>query len=170
MPLIEFKSLCRVQMNKNKLNDYIIVGACFSIWLIAWGAQSTFGIFYLPVMNEFGWTRADTVLAYSLASIVISFMGIVLGWLTDKLGPRLVVTIFGSFLGIAYLLLSRVSSLLQFQIYYALVASIGLSTATTPIMSTIARWFRDKIGLMPVRSGNRRVYFSSFGWLDNPQL
>jgi len=149
VPLIEFKSLCRVHMEKTKnFNDYIIVGACFSVWLIAWGTHSTFGIFYLPVMNEFGWTRADTVLAYSLASIVISFMGIVLGWLTDKLGPKLVVTIFGSFLGIGYLLLSHVGSLLEFQIYYALVASIGLSTSTTPIMSTIARWFRDKTGLM----------------------
>lgn len=148
-PFIEFKSLFRVHMNKTiHFKGYIIVGACFCIWLIAWGTYSTFGIFYLPVMSEFGWSRASTVLSFSFASIVISLMGIVLGGMTDRLGPKLVVTIFGSFLGIAYLLLSRVSSLLQFQIYYALIAAIGLSTSTTPIMSTIARLFRDKTGLM----------------------
>ncbi|MFC1867765.1 MFS transporter [Thermodesulfobacteriota bacterium] len=131
-----------------KYYGYIVVGACFSIWLIAWGTHGTFGIFYLPVMNEFGWSRADTVLAYSIGSIVISLMGIVFGWLTDKLGPRLVVTVFGSFLGIAYLLLSHVGSLLQFFIYFALIAPTGLSVTTTPIMSTIARWFKGKRGLM----------------------
>ncbi len=86
--------------------------------------------------------------AFSIASLVQATAAIAAGWLTDKLGPRIVVTIFGSFIGIAYFLLSRVTSLWQFILITALVSSIGMSSAYTPIMSTIARWFTSKRGTM----------------------
>jgi MFS family permease len=127
---------------------YVIVAAGFFIWLIAWGTQNSYAVFFTPLSDEFGWSHAETVLAYSTLSIVLAFSGIFMGWLTDRLGPRKVVTIFGSFLGIAYLLMSHMNNLWQFEVYYALFAAIGLSTATIPIMATIARWFTQKRGLM----------------------
>ena len=128
---------------------YVVAAAGFSIWLTGWGTSSpTFGIFFVPVLTEFGWGRAETALAYSLAMFIQAALAIAMGWLTDKLGPKIVVAVFGSFLGISYLLLSRVNAIWQFQINYALVAAIGLSTVTIPVMATIARWFIKKRGLM----------------------
>jgi len=127
---------------------YIVAAAGFAVWFISFGTYTTFGIFFKPVFNEFHWSRADTTLGYSLSIIVMAIVSIQMGWLTDKLGPRIVVTIFGSFLGISYLLISQVNSLWQFQICYAVVAAIGLSTATAPVMATVARWFVKKRGLM----------------------
>jgi MFS family permease len=124
------------------------VAAGFFIWMIAWGTQQSYSVFFKPLSDEFGWSHAETVMAYSILSLVQAFAGIFMGWLTDKLGPRKVVTIFGSFLGIAYLLMSHMDTLWQFQVYYALIAAIGLSTATIPMMATIARWFTNRRGLM----------------------
>jgi MFS family permease len=120
---------------------YIVAAAGFTVWMIGFGISLTFGIFYKPMLTEFGWARADTVFAYSLGTFMMAVLAIVTGWLTDKLGPRIVVTIFGSFLGISYLLMSKVSALWQFYLYYGVLASIGLSITATPIMATIARWF-----------------------------
>lgn len=97
-------------------------------------------------------------------------MAIIMGWLTDKLGPKRVVTVFGAFLGLSYFLLSQVHELWQFQLYYILFASIGLSTATVPVMATIIRWFSKKRGLMTaiVQSGTGigGFVFAPFtGWL-----
>jgi MFS family permease len=75
-------------------------------------------------------------------------MSIVMGWLSDRLGPRFVVAILGSFLGVSYLLMSQISALWQFQINYALIAGIGLSTFTPPVMATVSRWFVRRRGLM----------------------
>ena len=75
-------------------------------------------------------------------------LSIVTGWLTDRLGPRLVVTIFGSFLGISYLLMSQVNALWQFYFNYGVLAAIGMSVTATPIMATVARWFVRRRGLM----------------------
>ena len=127
---------------------YIVAAAGFTVWMVGFGISLTFGIFYKPMLTEFGWTRADTVLAYSLGTFMMSVLAIVTGWLTDKLGPRIVVTIFGSFLGISYLLMSKVSALWQFYLYYGVLASIGLSITATPIMATVARWFVRRRGLM----------------------
>jgi MFS family permease len=127
---------------------YVIVAASFCIWLVSWGTNQTFGVFYKSLMHEFGWTRAETVLAFSLISIVQASLAVCMGWLTDRLGPRIVVTVFGSFLGLSYLLLSRMTALWQFNLYYSILGAVGLSTATVPIMATVARWFNKRRGLM----------------------
>jgi len=128
---------------------YVVTAAGFSIWFIGWGTFTPcFGVFFKPLLNEFGWTRAGTTLAYSLSFMVQAGVAIAMGWLTDKLGPRAVLTVFGSFVGICYLLLSQITSLWQFQITYALIGGIGISTITVPVMATVSRWFLKRRGLM----------------------
>jgi len=149
---------------------YVVIAAGFLVWLIAWGTYSTFGVFFKPVLEEFQWTRADTVLAYSISVVVQGSMAIGMGWLTDKLGPKKVVMVFGSFLGISYLLMSQVSQLWHFQLNYALIAGIGLSTATIPIMATVSRWFVKRRALMTgiVQTGvgiGGLIFAPMAGWL-----
>jgi MFS family permease len=127
---------------------YVVALAAFFTWLTAWGTFTTFGVFFKSLVVEFGWTRAMTAGAISLSAVTRGSLGIVMGRLTDKFGPRGVVLVFGSFLGIGYLLMSRISSLWQFDIVYALIIGVGLSTVTIPIMATVARWFVKRRGLM----------------------
>ena len=93
-----------------------------------------------------------------------------MGWLTDRFGPRIVMTVLGSFLGVSYLLMSQVSALWQFQINYALVGGIGISTLTVPVMVTVSRWFIKKralmIGIVQAGNGVGGFIFPPFaGWL-----
>ena len=128
---------------------YVVTAAGFSIWFIGWGTFTPcFGVFFKPLLDEFGWARAATTLAYSLSFMVQAGVAIAMGWLTDKLGPRAVLTVFGSFVGVCYLLLSHITALWQFQITYALVGGIGISTITVPVMATVSRWFIKRRGLM----------------------
>lgn len=128
---------------------YVVAAAGFGVWLICWGTfNPCFGVFLKPLLAEFGWTRAETALAYSLALSGQAALTIAMGWLTDRLGPRIVVTVFGSFLGISYVLMSGVSTIWQFQLNYGLVGAVGLSALNIPIMVTVARWFVNRRGLM----------------------
>lgn len=143
------------EAGKRFFYGYIVAAAGFGIWFMGFSNSGTFSVFFLPVASEFGWTRAETALASSLLGIFGGLLALGMGWLTDKLGPRLVVTVFGSFVGICFLLLSQMHSLWEFHVYYALVASIGMSTASVPIMATVSRWFVKRRGLMSglVQSG-----------------
>jgi MFS family permease len=128
---------------------YIVTAAGFIIWFVGWGAFTpSFSVFLKPLLAEFGWSRADASLAYSLSFLVQAIFAVMMGWLTDRLGPRFVIAVLGSGLGICYLLLSRVTALWQFQLIYALVGGIGMSTLTVPVMVTISRWYVKKRGTM----------------------
>jgi MFS family permease len=128
---------------------YVVTFAGFMIWFVGWGAFTpSFSVFLKPLIAEFGWSRADASLAYSLSFLVQAGFAVMMGWLTDKLGPRVVIAGLGSALGICYLLLSRVTALWQFQLIYALVGGVGMSTLTVPVMVTISRWYVKKRGTM----------------------
>ncbi len=135
---------------------YVVAAAGFIAWFIGWGSYSTcFGLFFKPLVTEFQWTRADTSFAFSVSLLVQATLGIATGWLTDRLGPRIVVTVFGSFLGWSLLLISQVHALWQLVIAYAIVGGIGASVLNIPIMATVSRWFVKRRGLMTglVQSG-----------------
>ncbi|MDP2644140.1 MAG: MFS transporter [Desulfobacterales bacterium] len=136
------------KQNSTLFYGYIVAAAGFWIWFIGFGTIGTFGVFFVPVSAEFDWTRADTALASSLRSLTMGLMAFFMGWMTDKLGPRFVVVFFGSFLGIAFLFLSRTTTLWQFTLYHALISAIGMSTASVPIMATVSRWFARRRGLI----------------------
>ena len=128
---------------------HIVTAAGFIIWFVGWGAFTpSFSVFLKPLLAEFGWSRADASLAYSLSFLVQAGFAVMMGWLTDRLGPRFVIAGLGSGLGICYLLLSRVTALWQFQLIYAFVGGIGMSTLTVPVMVTISRWYVKKRGTM----------------------
>jgi MFS family permease len=149
--------MLRKSGEKRFFYGYIVAAAGFAIWLIGWGTYTPcFSVFFKPLLTEFGWSRAETSLAYSLSFLVQAGLAIMMGWLTDRLGPRIVMTVLGSFLGVSYLLMSQVSALWQFQVNYALVGGIGISTLTVPVMVTVSRWFIKKRALMIgiVQAGN----------------
>ena len=164
----------RVEDRKDKpkfFYGYVVTAAGLGIFLIGVGTQSSiFGVFFKPMLTEFGWTRAETALALALLLIVQAILAITMGWLTDRFGPRVVVTVFGSFLGICYLLMSQVNTIWQFQLNYALVGSIGMSALVVPVMATVARWFVRRRGLMTgiIQTGTAiggLVFAPLAGWL-----
>ena len=127
---------------------YIVVVAALFILLAANGTQVGFGVFFKPLLAEFGWTRAITSGAFSLNMIMQGLIGIVMGRLNDRLGPRIVLTVCGFFLGIGYLLTSQTGTVWQLYLFYGGVIGIGMSGTAVPLMSTVARWFVARRGIM----------------------
>src|SRR5512136_326782 len=70
---------------------YIIIIISFITLVISFGILSSFGVFFKPLLNEFGWTRAATSGAFSLCSIIQGLLGIAMGGITDRFGPRVVI-------------------------------------------------------------------------------
>ncbi len=163
--------MLRTTGEKRFFYGYIVAAAGFSIWFLGWGTYNPcFGVFLKPLVAEFGWSRAETSLAHSLSYMVYAVSSIVMGWLTDKFGPRILVMVLGSFLGVCYLLMSQVSALWQFQLNYTFVGGISVSTLSVPVMVTISRWFIKKralmIGVVQAGYGIGGFIFPPFtGWL-----
>ena len=86
--------------------------------------------------------------AFSLSTIMYGVLGIVTGRLTDRFGPRVVMTLCGFLLGLGCLLMSQVRALWQLYLFYGLIVGIGMSGVWVPQMSSVARWFVKRRGLM----------------------
>ncbi len=127
---------------------YMIVALSLLIMVIAWGVNYSFGVFLTPLLDEFGWTRAMTSGAFSLAMLMEGLGGIFMGRLTDKVGPRVVMTTCGFLLGAGYALMSEVVSLWHLYLYYGLIAGFGLSGTYVSLISTVAKWFHKRRGSM----------------------
>lgn len=127
---------------------YYVVVAAFLIIAIMWGAQYAFGVFFKPLLTEFGWTRAMTSGAFSLSLVLTGLLSIAAGKLTDRFGPRIVLTVCGLFLGSGYLLLAQVNAIWQLYLFYGVIIAIGMSGSFVPLASTVARWFVEKRGTM----------------------
>ena len=127
---------------------YNIVAAGFGIQAIGIGTYIAFGVFFKPLLADFGWSRATLSGAQSLAMLVAGFLGILVGRLNDRLGPRLVMTVAGFFFGLGLLLMSGLNNLWQLYLFYGVVVGIGLSSIDVIALSTTARWFVRRRGMM----------------------
>ncbi len=127
---------------------YIIVLATFIIAAVVEGLLYSFGVFFKPLLNEFGWTRAMTSGASSLSSILRVPLVIAVGRLSDRFGPRQLLAACGFFLGLGYLLMSQTNTIWQLYLFYGVIVSIGMSLYWIPLISLVPRWFARRRALM----------------------
>jgi len=127
---------------------YVVVIAGFFIMMVLWGTIYSYGVFFKPMADDFGWTRAMTSGAYSLYMVLHGALYIVTGRLTDRFGPRKVMTVCSVILGAGFLLMSQVNAIWQLYLFYGVLIGIGASGGTVPVLTTVARWFVKRRGLM----------------------
>jgi MFS family permease len=124
----------------------------FSIWLtlaIASGLYFSFPVFFVALVEDFGWTRGATAAAFSISSVVQGVFSPVVGMLVDRLGPKRVMLGGALVLGVACMLSSRVNSLWALYLTVGVLAACGVCAVSwVPSGSLIARWFTERRGSM----------------------
>jgi MFS family permease len=108
---------------------HVIAASCFGIQAVGVGTYLSYGVLFNPLIDEFGWS-----------------IGIGVGRLNDRFGPRILMTISGVFFSLGYFLLSRLEAIWQLYLFFGIIFGIGLSTVDVIALSTIARWFVRKRG------------------------
>jgi MFS family permease len=127
---------------------YLVVIAGFLILVLMYGTLYSFGVFFKPVLMEFGWTRAITSGAYSLCFLLSGVVAIAAGRLNDKFGPRAVMSCSGLLLGIGYFLMAKIATIWELYLCYGVIVGVGMGGGIAPSLSTVARWFVKRRGLM----------------------
>ena len=127
---------------------YIIAAVCFSIQAVGIGTHVAFGVFFNPLMDAFGWSRAFISGASSVAFLIMGFFGVLVGRLNDRFGPRKLMTVTALLFGTGLMLMSQMTAKWQLYLFYGLICGLGLSSVDVIALTTIARWFARKRGTM----------------------
>ena len=104
--------------------------------------QYGFTVFFLPVTQDLGLTRAATSLAFSLARAEGSLAAPIVGYFIDRFGPKPIMLTAALMAGIGYILFSWVDSYTTFLIVYLGVISIAFTAGFVHAPTVIANsWF-----------------------------
>jgi len=127
---------------------WIIVGVLMLSMLLAYATRSSFTVFYVAILGEFGWTRADTAGIFSLSLIVYGLGGILAGYLLDKLGPRKLFPMAATLIALGALWCSRATQIWEFYVAFGLILGFGqCSLGYVPTMTVVNHWFVKWRGL-----------------------
>lgn len=110
---------------------------------------SAFSQFFRPLAAEFGWTRGQLSLAFSLAALCITLATPIAGKLITRLGVRRIlvpsIICFALFMAsIAFM----AHGYWTYLILISLTALAGAGTNTFVYLSVLPSWFSDRLGLM----------------------
>lgn len=157
---------------------WIIVALSALANALAWSARSTFALFYVALLEEFGWQRGEAAIGYSLSWLLILVFGPLAGRLYDRLGPRVVVPAGGLLLGTALALTGRAQTLWHYYLSFGVLGAAGIACIMMPATAVISRWFVIRrgtaLGIISAGSSSSAVFFyplnawliTSLGWRD----
>ncbi len=112
------------------------------------GSMISYSVFFKHLLEEFGWSRAFVSGASSMVMFTMGALGILFGRLNDRIGPRVILLASGLSLAGGFLLMSTLQAGWQLYLFYGLMVGVGMSTHDIVTLSTIARWFRRRRGMM----------------------
>jgi len=156
---------------------WIVMSASAVLIALSYGSASAFSVFLKPLVEEFGWPRGATSLAYSLNMVCSGLFAIVMGAVADRYGTRRVALLGIAFLGVGLIFSSRTSQLWQLYLSFGLLAGgLGFGALNAPLIANVTGWFDRSRGLatciaysgtglgVMVLSPLSRYLITSYGW------
>ncbi len=122
----------------------------------------SFSVFYKAILDEFGWSRADTAAAFSVSLMVYGFSSPFVGTLVDRLGPRKVLLFGMSLLTLGLIGMSFMNSIWLMYALYGVVMALGINSLGYAVHNSyLPNWFVTRrgiaFGLLMCGSGGANV-------------
>ena len=102
-----------------------MLGGAFTAFAISSALMHSYPVYLVAFIEEFGWTRAETSIAYSISQLVGGASSPFVGALVDRLGPRRLLLLAGGLLMFGLAVSAFVGALWQIIALYGVVMTIG---------------------------------------------
>jgi MFS family permease len=126
---------------------WVIVGAGALMTCVAIGAMFSLAVFLEPMATATGWSRTGISSAMTLNFIIMGLGAFGWGAASDRFGTRIVVLAGAVLLGLALVLASRASSLIEFQLTYGILVGLAASAFFAPMIAATTAWFEENRSL-----------------------
>lgn len=122
-----------------------VVGLAFGPSVIA---VLTISAYIQPIEQEFGWSRVQVSLAFTIVAYMIVAVSPLQGFFVDRFGPRKVVLTSIPLFGLSLMALYFTpANLLVYYLLWALVPVLGLGLWPLGYLQAVTKWFDRRLGL-----------------------
>jgi MFS family permease len=133
---------------QNWFYGWIIVAVCNLNLMVVFGVRLSFTVFFVALIDDFGWSRADTAFIYSTNMIVFAIFSTLTGIALDKWGARRTFGVGAGILTLGLFMSSYIQNSFQLALTYGGIAGLGITIlGLGPQASLVARWFKRHRGL-----------------------
>lgn len=118
-----------------------LINAAVGMTTYAWS------LFIAPLQQEFGWSRTEIALAFSICCLCYGAASFVAGRLTDRYGPKMVVFFGGLLLGLGFFLTGFIQEKWQLYLTYGVMSGCGAGLIYLPPVGLAPKWWPDRRAL-----------------------
>ena len=104
---------------------WLMLGGAFTAFTISAAVMHSYPVYLVAYIEEFGWSRAETSIAYSVSQLVGGVSSPLVGFLVDRLGPRRLLLLGGALIVVSLAASAYVAALWQIVVLYGVVMTIG---------------------------------------------
>ena len=126
---------------------WVMVACVFILSALSFGTLASISVFLKPLSLEFGWSRGQTSLSYTVISFSSAVFGVFWGYIADKYGTRWFGIVAAIMMSLSLFLLSKQTSIYHFYGFYFLFGAFGNAMVTSPLFANVGFWFRNNPGL-----------------------
>ena len=131
-------------MSKEKpLVTSVLLAGCLII-LVGFSIRASYGVFQIPIANEFGWPRAEFSLAIAIQNLAWGFGSPFFGAMAERMGDRKAIILGALMYALGLVLSAGATSPLVHQIYEILVGVGIAGTGFGVILAVIGRASSDE--------------------------
>ena len=138
-----------MEINIEKLKKvrwgYLLLGVVLLLFL---GLIYAWSVFRAPLEKEFGWSKAQTSVTFSVSMMMFCLGGLAGGILNGKKGYRFTLSCCAACLFIGFAAASRINSLMGIYLSYGVFCGFGVGLGYNTAISLTVRWFPDKQGFV----------------------
>ena len=130
--------------------SWIIVAILATVQIFASSISMAAGIMLPPLTDPdgmFGWNESLVTLGIATYYGFGALYAPVTGWLGDRFGARVMLLAAACLYLISMLLLSQISQVWHFFLFFGVLLSLTQSLGMVPLMASISGWFRRRLGL-----------------------
>jgi OFA family oxalate/formate antiporter-like MFS transporter len=109
--------------------------------------QYVWALFTQPLTDALGASLAEIQVTFSILIVVQTFLSPPQGFLVDRFGPRVLLSVGALLTGSSWALASQATSLAGLYLTYGLLGGIGTGIIYIGVVGHVVRWFPDKRGL-----------------------
>ncbi|MFC1871306.1 MFS transporter [Chloroflexota bacterium] len=157
---------------------YRILAVTFlCVFLYAGCGMASFSLFSIPIQSEFGWSRGQIMVAFTILNMLTGIASPFAGGLIDRYGAKWIISTGAMIASLGFVALSLTDNIWHLYGGYTIIAIGMTAIGPVPASSIVSHWFKKRrgtaIGIMAIGIGSGMMALApliggylipNFGW------